>query len=91
MANRYRCESCKKKVNDEGPFVILDMYVCEECLKEIEDGLDERAVMIVPVLEAFPAEAPTETGGGGGWAYAAFAIAIVALVLGAISLARKRG
>lgn len=58
--------------------------------KEVEGGLDQRAVMVVPVLEAFPAEAPTEAGGTSGWAYAAFWIAIVAFVLGSISLAMRR-
>lgn len=58
--------------------------------KEIEGALDQRAVLIVPVLEAFPAEAPTEAGGTSGWAYAAFGIAIVAFVLGGISLAMRR-
>lgn len=59
--------------------------------KEIEGSLDQRAVMIVPVLEAFPAEAPAEEGGASGWAYAALVIAIVALLLSGISLARGRG
>ena len=58
--------------------------------KEVEGGLDQRAVMIVPVLEAFPPEEQA-TPGGAGSAYAALVIAIVALVLSGISLARKRG
>lgn len=58
--------------------------------KEIDDGLDQRAVMIVPVYEAFPPEAQV-TPGGAGFAYAALVIAIVALVLSGISLARKKG
>ena len=59
--------------------------------REVAVGLDERAVMIVPVLDAFPAEAATEAGGESGWAYAALVIAMVALFLSGISLARKRG
>jgi len=61
--------------------------------KEIEGGLDQRAVMVVPVYEAFPPEpeGPAGLAGGAGWAYAALAIAVVALILGSISLARKRG
>jgi len=57
--------------------------------KEVEGGLDQRAVMIVPVLEAFPPEEQV-TPGGAGSAYAALVIAIVALVLGGISVAIKR-
>lgn len=59
--------------------------------KEIDGGLDQRAVMIVPVLEAFPAETPAEAGDASGWAYAALVIAVVALLLSGFSLARKRG
>jgi len=58
--------------------------------KEVEGGLDQRAVMIVPVLEAFPPEEQV-TPSGADSAYAALVIAIVALVLGGISLARKGG
>ena len=90
--------------------------------KEVEGGLDERGVLIVPVLAAFPeakagppgpagpagpsgkagspgpagaqgpagAEGPAGAASGGGWVYVAFGIAIVSLIVGGISLARKR-
>jgi len=75
--------------------------------KEIEGKLDKRAVMIVPVLEAFPEgkagppgpagmqgpagpQGPPGPSAGGGWAYVAFGIAIVAIIMGGISLVRRR-
>ena len=62
---------------------------------EVEDGLEKRAVMIVPVSTPFPqdtapAEAADDDTSSNAWAYVAFGIAVVALLMGVTAVVRRR-